>query len=57
MYVLGFSHLLKKYQILVTNALSSVINYSAQLLTNKLFINIIMLFEVYNLQLIYALKM
>ena len=46
----------KTYQILVTNTLFSVINYSPQLLINKIFINTIIFFELYNLQLIYALK-
>ena len=54
-YVLDKSE--KTYKILVTNALFSVINYFLQLLTNKIFINTIMFFKLYNLQSIYSLKM
>ena len=47
----------KTYQILDTNPLFYFINYFPQFLTNNFFINTIMFFEVYILQLIYALKM
>ena len=46
----------KVYQILVINTLFSIINYFPQVFTNKILINTIMFFEVYNLYLIYALK-
>ena len=48
-----FTFINKIYQIFVTNALFFVINYSSQILTNKILIKTIMLFEVYNLQLIF----